>query len=85
MLILDNFLQEKSDQGEGITAEEEQLARWGHPYTVRREIEEKKRDLEKKRGEKSRKRGRLEARLPRYVCGYFWCSYSYSIPPFDDF
>ena len=43
MLILDNFLQEKSDQGEGITAKEEQLARWEDPYTVRREIEEKRR------------------------------------------
>ena len=43
MLILDNFLQEKSDQGEGITAEEEQLARWEDPYTVRREMKEKRR------------------------------------------
>ena len=51
-----------------------------------KEKKEKKRDLEKKKcREKSRKRGRLEARLPRYVSGYFWCSYSYSIPPFDDF
>ena len=38
---------------------------------------EKKRDskkgifLEEKRREKSRKGGRLEARLPRYVSGYF--------------
>ena len=44
---------------------------------------EKKRDskkgifLEEKRREKSRKGGRLEARLPRYVSSYFWCSYSY--------
>ena len=38
ILILFLILHETgSYQGEGITAEEEQLARWGGPYTVRRE------------------------------------------------
>ena len=50
----------------------EKGGKWGTYWNFRGAgKKEKKRDLEEKRREKSRKGGRLEARLPRYVSGYF--------------